>query len=125
MDKNVHIIKEIKIYFPTKLLCFEMNNRMKQTGSKTSFYLLKQKNVVFSWSSTRNVARLAPFQHFFETLLFLNLQETLERDRKTCYVTVFLFFVEIEHAQTNQTKHESSTVMLSQIFKNFRKDIFH
>ena len=74
-----------------------MNNCAKQTGSKTPFYLLKQKNVVFSWLNTQNVARLAPFQPLFETLFFLNLQATLEH-RKTSHVTVFLCFVETEHA---------------------------
>lgn len=69
-----------------------MNNCIKQTASKATFYLLKQKNVIFSWSSTQNVARLAPFRHLSESLIFLNLQATLERHRKTSYVTVFLSF---------------------------------
>lgn len=69
-----------------------MNNCVKQTASKATFYLLKQKNVIFSWSSTQNVARLAPFRHLSESLIFLNLQATLERHRKTSYVTVFLSF---------------------------------
>ena len=69
-----------------------MNNCVKQTASKATFYLLKQKNVIFSWSSTQNVARLAPFRHLSESLIFLNLEATLERHRKTSYVTVFLSF---------------------------------
>lgn len=69
-----------------------MNNCIKQTASKATFYLLKQKNVIFSWSSTQNVARLAPFRHLSESLIFLNLEATLERHRKTSYVTVFLSF---------------------------------
>lgn len=69
-----------------------MNNCIKQTASKATFYFLKQKNVIFSWSSTQNVARLAPFRHLSESLIFLNLEATLERHRKTSYVTVFLSF---------------------------------
>lgn len=69
-----------------------MNNCIKQTASKATFYFLKQKNVIFSWSSTQNVPRLAPFRHLSESLIFLNLEATLERHRKTSYVTVFLSF---------------------------------
>ena len=67
-----------------------MNNCIKQTASKATFYLLKQKNVIFSWSSTQNVARLAPFRHLSESLIFLNLEATLEEDKLRDCVFIFL-----------------------------------